>query len=65
MPGSMGSLSPSATLLGIGSGSDMAGGAGVSLKQQTQEQIEEEKRRKKLGLSSVSPAVQQLMGFGL
>jgi len=42
-------------------------GLGGLLDRQTQDETEEEKRRKRLGLSSLaanSPAAQQLFGFG-
>lgn len=56
-----GILSPSAVALGVG-GNSTTGGAGSALEQQTAAEIEEQKRKKRLGLSSASPALQQLMG---
>lgn len=45
----------------MGSATDL--GLGTILSQQVQDD-EEEKRKKRLGLSQTSPAVQQLFGFG-
>jgi hypothetical protein len=42
-------------------------GLGSALQQQTADQIEEERRKKRLGLSQLSqgsPSVQQLLGMG-
>jgi hypothetical protein len=42
-------------------------GLGNALQQQTADQVEEEKRKKRLGLSQLSqgsPSVQQLLGMG-
>jgi|HubBroStandDraft_6_1064221.scaffolds.fasta_scaffold3566695_2 hypothetical protein len=56
MPG-MGSLTPAATQLGL-----VAGGQGDALKQQQVDQTEEERRKKRLGLSSLTPATAALFG---
>lgn len=48
----------------LGAAADL--GLGGMLGQQTQDETEEEKRRRKLGLTPItaSPAAQQLFGFG-
>ncbi len=56
MPG-MASLSPAATQLGL------MPGAGGQLVQQRDDQVEEEKRKKRLGLDSASPALLQLFNM--
>lgn len=58
MPGlSNGQLSPAGVALGF------APGAGGQLVQQRDDQVEEEKRKKRLGIDSASPALLQLFNM--
>lgn len=48
---------------GISASADM--GLGSNLQQQVQDQTEEEKRKKRLGMSALQGSAAQMLGFGM